>query len=46
MLVAGFVLLILPALANLIRSLVWLLTGDEAARAAIEAELSDQQKTV
>ena len=45
-LVAGFMLLILPALANLIRSLVWLLTGDEAAWAAIEAELSDQQKTV
>ena len=45
-LVAGFVLLVLPALANLIRSLVWLRTGDAAARAALEIELSDEQKTV
>ena len=45
-LVASFVLLVLPALANLIRSLVWLLTGNAAARAALESELSDEQKTV
>jgi TRAP-type mannitol/chloroaromatic compound transport system permease small subunit len=45
-LVAGFGLLVLPALANLIRTLVWLLTGHEAARQALETELSDTQKTV
>ena len=45
-LAAGFFILILPPLANLIRSLIWLSTGDEAARRALEAELSDHQTTV
>ncbi|MEE8370780.1 MAG: TRAP transporter small permease subunit [Sphingomonadales bacterium] len=45
-LVLGFGLLILPGLANLIRSLLWLIGGNVEARAALKVELSDHQETV
>lgn len=43
--VVGFVLLVLPVLSGMIRSAVWLVTGDIAARRTMDAILSDDSNT-
>lgn len=44
-LVAGFVLVALPAISTTLRAVVWLATGNEGARKSMSTMLSDDQET-
>jgi len=44
--VAGFVLLVLPVLSGMIRSVIWLVSGDTEARRSMHAIISDDSNTV